>query len=429
MFRLIENQLIKWKNSPTRKPLIIRGARQIGKSWAVEHFGSEYYLNVHVINFEKRPEFNSVFDSNFDIARICLELELILGVGFDSKNDLLFFDEIQSCPKALMSLRYFYEERPDINIIAAGSLLDFVLKEISYPVGRVEHLDMHPLNFYEFLLAVNKPQLAEIITSEPIVLSDVVDGLIKIELNKYFLIGGMPQAVKTFVETNSIIEVIKIQEDLIYSIREDFKKYSPAINPDCLNDILRSVSQRIGSQIKYTNLSDRFSGPTIKKGFDLLKTARILHPIQNVSVAGIPLMPSGIQFKCNFLDIGLYLRIMGFPLRDEYSKGTLVASFKGSLAEQFVGQEFLASTHSNLNYWLNLDNGAISEVDYILLKNGEIIPIEVKAGKSGSLKSLHILMKKYSHIKNSIVLSESRHGIENNIQFLPLYWAGKVAMS
>ncbi len=424
MDRVVENQLIGWKKSTDRMPLIIRGARQIGKSWIIEHFGKNNYKGkTHIINFEKRPELHSIFEYNFDVKRIVLELEIQLNVTIDAKRDLVFFDEIQACPKALMALRYFYEDFPDLHIISAGSLMDFVLKDIPYPVGRVSHLEMHPLSFYEFLLAVGNKKLAELLTKKPYKLSQNLDETLKFWLSRYFAIGGMPKCVKTFIETNSIIAVNKVQDDINLSIKEDFKKYNPRVSTDCLNDILTAVLSNVGSQIKYSKLSDRFSGPTIKKGFELLKTARIINQVQNVSVAGLPLMASGIQFKAIFLDIGLLIRLIGLPISDDFTHGTLISSFKGALAEQFIGQE-LKTQIPNLNYWMNLENGAISEVDYVIEKNGKIIPIEVKSGTYGSLKSLHILLQKYNNIKQGIVFSNSRFGLDNNILFLPLYWAG-----
>lgn len=426
MKRFAEYQLLEWKNKPDRKPLIIRGARQIGKSWVVEYFGKTHYKGkLHTINFEKRPDLHKIFELNFDVKRIILELEIQLNINIDPTKDLVFFDEIQACPKALMSLRYFYEDMPELHLISAGSLLDFTLKEIPYPVGRVEQMDMHPMNFQEFLLAVGQDKLASLLNSSPQPLSESIEDAIKLQLTRYFAIGGMPACVKTFVETNSLIKVIKIQDDLIYSIREDFKKYTPSVSPDCLNDILTYISANIGSQIKYTKLSDRFTGPTIKKGFELLKTARILHQVQNVSLAGVPLLASGIQFKAIFLDIGLLIRMANFSIKDDFTQGTLTSAFKGALAEQFVGQELKANNHE-LNYWVNLDNGTISEIDYVIENKGEIYPIEVKSGSKGSLKSLHIVLQKYPNIKQAIVFSGARFGLDRKIQYLPMYWTNKV---
>lgn len=425
MYRSVVNELVIWKNDTERKPLILRGARQIGKSWAVAYFGAENYAGkTHTINFEKRADLHSVFDYNFDVKRIIFELEIQLNIIIDPEKDLVFFDEIQACPKALMSLRYFYEDFPQLHIISAGSLLDFVLKEIPYPVGRVEHLEMQPMTFYEFLLAVGQNKMAELISGEPIPLSEAIEKAIYLQLSHYILVGGMPSCVKTFVESGNLLAVKKVQNNLIISLKEDFKKYNPAVNIDCLKDVLMAISNNIGGQIKYTNLSDRFTGPTIKKAIELLKMARIIHQVQNVSLAGLPLKPSGIQFKAIFLDIGLLIRISNLNIQNEFLEDTLLASFKGALAEQFVGQELIASKNNNLQYWMNLDNGTISEVDYVIEKNDEIIPIEVKSGTSGSLKSLHIVLAKYPHIKKSYVFSKSRFGVENKIRFLPIFWAG-----
>ena len=422
MVRTIISDLIKWKNSINRKPLIIRGARQTGKSWVVEHFGKQHYPGkVHIINFEKRPDLHLVFESNFDIKRICFELEILLEVSFDPQKDLIFFDEIQACPKALMSLRYFYEDHPEYHLIAAGSLIDFALKEVPFPVGRVMQMEMYPLTFYEFLLANGKQNLADLISNIQINISESVDLVLQDQLSKYFIVGGMPECVKIFVESNNLQRVNQIQDDLLYALREDYKKYTPTVSADCLNDILNKVSSGVGNQIKYSKLSDRFSGPTIKKGFDLLKTARLVYQVQNVSVAGLPLTSGGIQFKALFLDIGLLVRLSGLRIKEELVQGTLLSSYKGMLAEQFVGQEIIATHKDGLFYWMNTTSGTSSEVDYIIERSGQIIPIEVKFGKSGSLKSLHVLMEKYSHIKQAVVISGSRIGIEKNITFIPLY--------
>jgi len=426
MIRIAENQLLEWKSRLDRKPLIVRGARQIGKSWTVEHFGKTHYKGkTHIVNFEKRADLHQIFELNFDVKRIVLELEIQLNTIIDSKKDLVFFDEIQACPKALMALRYFYEDMPDLHIISAGSLLDFTLKNISYPVGRVEQMDMYPMTFHEFLLACQQEKIAELLNATPQALSESIDNAIKFHLTRYFVVGGMPACVKTFVETNSLISVVKIQDDLLYSIREDFKKYSPSISSDCLNDVLTYIAANIGSQIKYTRLSERFTGPTIKKGFELLKTARIIHQVQNVSLAGLPLVAGGIQFKALFLDVGLLIRIANLSIKDDFTQGTLISAFKGALTEQFIGQELKAKNYA-LNYWTNLDKGTMSELDYVIENRGDIYPVEVKSGTQGSLKSLHIVLQKYSNLKKGIVFSNARFGLDKNIQFLPLYWVSRI---
>jgi uncharacterized protein len=421
--RDIIQKLAIWKDSYNRKPLIIKGARQVGKSWAVQEFAKKFITGrLHLVNFEENTSFSQVFESNFDITRIIRELEVILGQTIGEREDLIFFDEIQVCPKAIIALRYFYEKMPNMHIICAGSLLDFVLKDISFPVGRVEELEMHPLTFKEYLLARGKIKLLEILSQRPIHESEAFDQEMQKELQLYFVIGGMPECVNTYINTNSLVEVMRIQNQLINTYRNDFRKYTPRVNPDCLNDILASVSNRIGQQIKYTTLSDRFTSVTVKSGIEVLNASRLLYTVTNVNLNGMPLIPQGKQFKLIFLDIGLLVRLSGLPIQADLISGNLLTSFKGTLAEQFIGQELKAHAATPLHYWENTNPGTMAEIDYVIEQNGKIIPIEIKYGKSGSLKSLHSVLDRFSKIEQAYVFSNAHEGRLDKINFLTLYY-------
>ena len=431
MKRIITSKLLSWKNQSSRKPLIVRGARQVGKSWSISDFGEKHFEGqLHLVNLEKRLDWHGVFEQNLDAVRILQELEILLDVSIDIKKDLLFFDEIQACPKAISALRYFYEQIPDLAVIAAGSLLEFALQDISFPVGRVQIINMYPMNFAEFLRAMGRERLGEIVSNSPIEQAKPIHDLLQAELRKYFFIGGMPECVKTYVATGKMKTVQQVQSDLIDTYRQDFSKYAPYADKRCLNEVLFSTAGKVGQQIKYAHLSESFSNPTIKKAFHLLTTARLLHKIRATSAAGLPLGASASEkkFKALFLDIGLLSHLSGLSLPIEYVKSRLLNIFKGALAEQFVGQEFLASGQKELFYWARNAKSSNAEVDYLIAKNGNIVPIEVKNSASGRLKSLHLLLKMYPNCKNAYVFSDARFGQipKQKLTFLPLYFAAAV---
>ena len=418
--------LINWKTKINRKPLILNGARQVGKSWLVSKLGEIAFSgNILTINFEKRKEVHQVFKKNLVPERIILELGLILDTNIEVGNTLLFFDEIQDCPDALMSLRYFYEEMPNLHLIAAGSLLDFAYSTNPYPVGRVETLDIFPITFFEFLKAKSPKNSAYSLLSDKNF--DIPDSLLdklESEYLEYLIVGGMPASLKYYFETKNFEGVLKIQDDLLYSYEQDFKKYKPQIDEECLKDVLKNSIQYIGNQIIYTKLSDRFTGPTIKKAHELLKTARLIHRVENVSVSKLPLTVSGKRFKTFYLDIGLLVRKKGLYPKNIYLKTDLYAAFQGELAEQFVAQQLVSSLGSELYYWAREAGSASAEVDFVIAKDGEIIPIEVKAGKNTKIKSMVNLLESYPNIKKAIVYSTKNQKAEGKIEYIPIYLAG-----
>ena len=420
--------LIAWKDRPTRKPLILNGARQVGKSWLVREFGKSYFKdNILTINFEKRRELHAVFEKNLDVTRIVREIGIITETKIIAGKTLLFFDEIQECPDALMSLRYFYEEMPNLHLIAAGSLLDFAYSTNPYPVGRVETLELQPISFIEFLHARGRISTSHFIKTgdwENIEESVVLKNILEEDYRHYVIVGGMPACVSAFLERGDYLEVEKIQDDLLYSYEQDFKKYRPQVNEECLLDILLNASKFIGGQIIYTKLSERFTSPTVKKGLELLKTARLLISVENVSISRLPLTSSGKQFKVFYLDIGLMVRKAGIGFKSIYFKNELSAAFQGVLAEQFVAQQLATHQSSNLKYWARTEGSASSEVDFVIALEGKIIPIEVKAGKKGALKSLNYVLENYPNIEKAIVFSNAPSGVDGKIHYLPIWFAG-----
>jgi hypothetical protein len=324
----------------------------------------------------------------------------------------------------MASLRYFYEEIPELHIIAAGSLLNFEFRQIPFPVGRIELMQLHPLSFLEFLMARGKNKLVKVLTQPIEQFQESYWPYFEEELNLYTIIGGMPEVVSEFIQKSNMEVIREIQNNLMYSYEQDFKKYKPQVNSDCLNDILQSIPRLISNQIIYTKLSKRYTGATIKTGLEVLKTARLLYTLHNVSIAGLPLTKSGKQFKAYYLDIGLLVRKSGVDLKTLNYLSKLTTTIQGMLAEQFVAQQLIAHSDSVPNYWARTERGASSEIDFVIEQDDKIIPIEVKAGSSGSLKSLQYLLAHYPDIEKAIVYSNSRAGIEGKIHFIPLIYAG-----
>ena len=425
MERVITKTLIKWAVESNRKPLIINGARQVGKSWVVQQLGKSYFKgNFLEINFEKSPNLGRIFESDLNVKRIVQEIEILFNTEI-SERTLLFFDEIQNCPKAIMALRYFYEDMQNIPVIAAGSLLEFELQNIPFPVGRVEQLEMYPMSFEEFLQAQGNEIMLKKLNEPFQFLSETIENKIYQELQNYFWVGGMPECVQDFVNHKNYKAVRKIQNDLFYTYTQDFAKYNPIVNKDCLMDILNKIPTSIGNQIIYSKLSERFSGPTIKKGVEVLSLAKIIKPIENVSVAGLPFSVSGKQFKLYFIDIGLLLAMSNVSYENLFAQNNLNVLFSGSWAEQFVAQQLVCNHSKTLKYWARTNKNSNAEVDYVIENDGEIIPIEVKYGVAGKLKSVHLLLHENPNINKAIVYSKAKFGVQEKIYFLPIYYAGR----
>lgn len=411
----------------------MRGARQVGKTFTVREFGATAFASGLVtVDLEGHPEWHPIFEKNLDAKRILAELELVCQKKIQPAKTLLFLDEIQSAPRALMALRYFYETLPELHVIAAGSLLEFALKDISFPVGRVQFLELFPMNFVEFLLATGKEQLADLIASPmpddfqkaP---SETVHRLLLDEVRKYFFVGGMPEAVRVYAETNSFQESFAVHAELVNAYRDDFAKYTPRVDKQCLESVWRSTAKNVGRQIKYSRLAEGYSHPTLKRAFDVLDQARLIQKIESTSPAGLPL---GLQarpgrFKALLLDIGLMHHFCTLPLEAIVTEKNLLSIYEGALAEQFVGQELHSVFGRELFYWSRTEKSSSAEVDYLIAKKGKIYPLEVKSGPAGRLKSMHLLLEKYPNCPEGFVVSEAPlAGLPaKRLRFIPLYYA------
>lgn len=427
MKRLIEKKLRKWKNSPRRKPLIVRGARQVGKTYSLQKFGRDHFLGLVTVDLEKKREWHQIFSGNLDVKRIISELELAVNAQIKPGRTLLFLDEIQSCPRALMALRYFYEDCPELHIVAAGSLLEFAFNEISFPVGRVQFLNMFPLTFVEYLWAIGREKAAEIILNKQERVADSTHALLLKELKTYFFVGGMPESVAAYIAADSILECFSVHSELCDSLRQDFPKYAPRVDPYCLDSVFRRTAQNVGTQIRYSRMAEGYANSTIKRSFDLLLKARVIKKVMAANPAGIPLGASASpkKFKALLLDIGLWQYLCGLKPELEYRKQDLLAIHQGAMAEQFVGQELLAAQETDLYYWARHERGSTAEVDFLITVKNEILPVEVKSGAAGRLRSMHMLLKSYPHCRKGLIFSTAPYSElpEQKLVFLPLYYA------
>jgi len=430
MKRIAEEQLLAWKSAQRRKPLIIRGARQVGKTWLVDHVLAKKFENFVKIDLEQRRDLHVHFSGNLEPRQILSVLELASGRIIPGKT-LLFFDEIQACPRAITALRYFYEQLPELHVVAAGSMLEFAFDNIPAPVGRVQYLHLYPLTFHEFLLAMDKQPMAEHVLRPPVAVDEVAQQMILEELRSYFFVGGMPECVKAWRDTNSLLEAFKVQSEILESYRDDFSKYLPRIDPLCLDAVLLNTARSVGEQLKYTRLDEGHTGPTNRKAFDLLVKARVIHKIPACNPAGLPLGASANpkKFKGALLDIGLMLRLCQVSVERESQHKDLLSIYRGKLAEQFVAQELLVwggpdvSRGSDLYYWAREARGSNAEVDFLVVCEGTIYPVEVKSGRGGSLRSLHLMLEKYPHCPQGLVLYSGvyKQLPEQKLVFYPLY--------
>jgi len=424
MKRWVEKQVISWKDSLRRKPLMIRETHQEGKTRLVENVLAGQFESFVKIDLEKRRDLHVHFAGNLEPRTILSYLELATSRITPGKT-LVFLDEIQACPRAIMALRYFYEQMPELHVIAAGSLLEFDFGEISMPVGRVQYLHMHPMTFHEYLLAMGKEPMAEYALISPADVDKTVQEMILNELRNYFFVGGMPECIKTYRDSGSMVEAFHVQSEILESYRDDFSKYMPRIDAMCLDAVFLNVAKSVGSQLKYTRLNDGHSGQTNRKAFDLLAKAKLIHKIPACDPSGLPLGATANQkkFKGSMLDIGLLQRLCQVPVELELKQENLLAMYRGKLAEQFVAQELLAWHSSELFYWARDARGSNAEVDYLVVREGKIYPVEVKSGAGGSLRSLHLMLEKYPNCPQGLVLYSGpyRNLPEQKLVLLPLY--------
>ena len=431
MKRDFNKTLAEWNGKAVRKPLVVRGMRQTGKTWCVREFAGEFYGDRFLeVNFEFSDRWASVFDGDLDPGRICDELELLGGKRLRGGETLLFLDEIQLCPRALASLRYFRERMPEIPVIAAGSLLDFALDGIQFPVGRVQFAELHPMSFAEYLAATGNGALAALLREAPRALPEAVHAKLLDEVRTYAIVGGLPECVKAKADGAGLLDVREIQSDLVAAFEQDFAKYPERMDDSILREIWRAANASSGRQIAYASLSREHAGATNKKALDLLSKARLVKVSRAAASAAIPFdLDAAPRIKPFAGDIGLYQAMAGRPAEEALRERDLLAVYNGALAEQFVAQELAASFGGDEPHWWKRDaKNAQAVFDFMVAQDGRALPIEVKGGAAGRLKSLHQFLKENPRTPNAIVLSGAPFGAmpERRLRFLPIYYAGSL---
>jgi predicted AAA+ superfamily ATPase len=416
--------LIKWKEKGDRKPLIIRGARQVGKTWLMKEFGKTHYNNIAYVNFETALSLQHIFESGFEVEKLIAALKIETGADIIPGETLIILDEIQECEAAITSLKYFQENANQYHIVAAGSLLGVASnKKRSFPVGKVDFLDLHPLSFSEFLLAVNEPQLLDLLQKKDWGLITAFKSKYIDLLKQYYYVGGMPEVVLTFINQKDFKKVREKQLNILSSYEQDFSKHAP-------NEIvprIRLVWQSLPSQLAKENR--KFTYGNLKKGarareFELaiewLTNAGIVHKVNRCNKPGMPLIAYAVlsDFKLFILDVGLLSAMGNLDIHTLISEQSLFEEFKGALTEQYVLQQLKSINQLPIYYWSA--EKATAEIDFLIQYQNRIIPIEVKAAENLKAKSLKTYHQKFSP-EISIRTSLSDYRKENWLVNLPLY--------
>jgi uncharacterized protein len=434
--------LIHWLESKARKPLVIRGARQVGKTWLIRDLAHSKGRQLIEFNFEKRPDLQTLFSTN-DAKQILMNISTFAGHRIDPSKSILFLDEIQATPHLLEKLRWFAEDLPELPVVAAGSLLDFALAkhEFSMPVGRIGYLYLEPLSFEEFLDAIGENQLRDYLKNYelkidiPLAIHSQLMKLIK----EYLIIGGMPAAVSNWAYERSPDAINQIHFDLLATYRDDFAKYRGRMTTDRLEDVISSIPRQLGKKFVYRTVNADVAINSLKQAVDLLSKSRIAHRVFATSSNGLPLGSEADEkfFKMIMLDCGLCGAALGLSLHQLTSISEISMINNGGMAEQLVGQLLRTLTPAYVPpssfYWHREKKGSEAEVDYIIQHENEIIPIEVKAGTTGTLKSLHQFMKekkKKIAVRFNSDLPKSGPVILDSFQYkllsLPFYLLGQL---
>lgn len=424
MKRLIDQELKNWKVSSARKSLILRGARQVGKTFAVRQLGKSY-MDFHEINLEKRPELHSVFEQNLDPKRILRELSVDRGALIRPGETLLFIDEIQACPQAILALRYFYEEMHELHVVGAGSLLEFAIEQVGIPVGRVQTLTVFPMSFAEFLIARGDRLLLESICEKGIFSKIIHDKALQI-LSEYFVIGGLPEVVANWVKNEEVLEVKDTLSTIINTYRQDFDKYAKKSQLKYLNLLLQHIPLQVGKKFKFQSIGE-YRKRELAPCLELMEKAHIIHMVYHSSGQGIPVgAQADLQrYKVILFDVAITQQLLGLDLKGWFLKPEAEFVNQGELVESFVGQEMMAysspSDRSSLYYWQREVRASEAEIDYLSVLGGEVIPIEVKAGKGSTLKSLHSFLSSHPKSPYGIKLSLLERSKFDKIVAIPLY--------
>lgn len=429
MYRMAMENLLAWKQSRRRKPLIIEGARQVGKTWLMKEFGRQAYGDTVYINFDSNARMAELFASDLDTKRLVLGLELYAGRKIDPENALLIFDEVQEVPRALAALKYFCEDAPQYHIVCAGSLLGIALhRGTSFPVGKVDFLKLYPLSFQEFLMAIGKKQFSELLDQQDFSMITSFRETYADALKQYYFVGGMPEAVESFAENQDFNEVRQIQKRILAAYEQDFSKHAPNEVVPRLRMLWNSIPAQLAKENKkfiYGLVREGARAKDYETALLWLSDCGLVHRVSRVNAPGIPLRAYEDMkaFKLFVLDVGLLGCMTGLHQRTLLDGNALFVEFKGALTEQYVCQQLKTLADLELCYYTN-DRGSC-EVDFVVDTGGRVMPLEVKAETNLRAKSLRTYREKFSP-ELAIRTSMADYRKEDGLVILPLYAIGQI---
>lgn len=424
MQRDILEKLKQWKAKSNRKPLIIQGARQVGKTWAMKHFGEQAFKQVAYINFDNNPRMKTLFSGDYDIDRLILGLKIESGVDIQADNTLIIFDEVQEVPQALSSLKYFYENAPHFYMIAAGSLLGVSLHhQVSFPVGKVDFLPLYPMTFREFLTALGKKDLVQLLEMQDWALITAMKSRYIDLLRQYYFIGGMPEAIKVFIDTQNLDEVRQVQRNLLMAYEQDFSKHiADGSTVKKVRSIWAAIPEQLAKENKkfiYSQMQKGARSKDYEIALQWLKDSGLVHCVPRIKKPNLPL--SAYQdnaFKLFVLDVGLLAAQSHLDATTLLEGNRIFTEFKGALTEQYVLQQLIASQENPIFYWATEKGTA--EVDFVLQRKQAVIPIEVKAEENLKAKSLKVYVEQF-HPEQAIRLSMADYREQDWVMNVPLY--------
>ena len=430
MKRDITQELLAWKEQPNRKPLVLKGVRQCGKTYILKEFGREYYTDVAYFNFEETRSLNSLFEQDYDVKRILFELGLFLGRTITPGNTLIILDEIQECPRAITALKYFCENAPEYHVACAGSLLGLAIHENqSFPVGKVDIRTLYPMSFYEFLSATGNEALADYLTRfQPgSSVSELIGGKLRTALKQYYVVGGMPEAVSVWCETGDLEKVEAVQQDILASYELDFAKHAPPSEFPKLSAIWASVPQQLAkpnSKFIFSHVKKGWRSKDLEDALQWLIRAGLVYQVCKVEKPFMPLSSyaDATSFKLYLCDVGLLRRLARLPAQVVLDSSGIYTEFKGVMTENYVLGELVKHVDATPYYWVS---GNSAEVDFIVQCGTHIVPIEVKAESNVKARSLAEYRKKYAppvSVKTSMLDEVSR----NEVRLIPLYLIGSM---
>lgn len=431
MYRIAIEKLYKWKDSKHRKPLIIEGARQVGKTWLMKEFGKKAYNDTVYINFDSNSRMADLFVSDLDTERLIMGIELYVGRKINSENTLLIFDEVQEVPRALASLKYFCENAPQYHIVCAGSLLGIALHQgTSFPVGKVDFLKLYPLSFSEFLMAIDNGQFAELLNKQDYEMITSFKQTYIDSLKQYYFIGGMPEAVQSFSENKDFNEVRSIQKRILAAYEQDFSKHAPNEIVPKIRMLWNSIPSQLAKENKkfiYGLVREGGRAKEYETAIMWLSDCGLIHKVSRVNTAGIPLKAYEDlkAFKLFIVDVGLLGCMVGLHQRTFLDGNELFSEFKGALTEQYVCQQLKTIDDLNIYYYTN--NRGSCEVDFVVDNGGSIIPVEVKAETNLKAKSLKTYRERFNP-EISVRTSMTDYKQEDRLLNLPLYAIEQIGM-